>query len=68
MSRPYCPYDNAAMENFFGTLKTECLYRAHFTTRAQLEQLVTEYIHFYNYERINLKNGLAPVEIRSKAA
>lgn len=68
MSRPGCPYDNAAMENFFGTLKTECLYRAHFTTRAQLEQLITEYIHFYNYERINLKNGLTPVEIRSKAA
>ncbi len=68
MSRPGCPYDNAAMENFFGTLKTECLYRAHFTTRAQLEQLVTEYVHFYNYERINLKNGLTPVEIRSKAA
>ncbi|MBP3655153.1 MAG: IS3 family transposase, partial [Clostridia bacterium] len=26
------------------------------------------YIHFYNYERINLKDGLTPVEIRSKAA
>ena len=24
MSSPGCPYDNAAMENFFGTLKTEC--------------------------------------------
>jgi transposase InsO family protein len=22
MSSPGCPYDNAAMENFFGTLKT----------------------------------------------
>ena len=39
MSSPGCPYDNAAMENFFGTLKTECLYRAHFTTRAEVEQL-----------------------------
>ena len=44
MSSPGCPYDNAAMENFFGTLKTECLYRAHFTTRAEVEQLVTEYV------------------------
>ena len=26
MSGPGCPYDNAAMEIFFGTLKTECLY------------------------------------------
>ena len=68
MSSPGCPYDNAAMENFFGTLKTECLYRAHFTTRAEVEQLVTEYVDFYNYERISLKNGLTPVEIRSKTA
>jgi transposase InsO family protein len=67
MSSPGCPYDNAAMENFFGTFKTECLYRAHFSTRAEVEQLVTEYVNFYNYERINLKNGLTPFEIRSKA-
>lgn len=68
MSSPGCPYDNAAMENFFGTLKTECLYRSHFTTRAEVEQLVVEYIDFYNFERISLKNGLTPVEIRSKTA
>ena len=66
MSSPGCPYDNAAMENFFGTLKTECLYRAHFTTRTEVEQLVTEYVDFYNFERISLKNGLTPVEFRSK--
>ena len=37
MSSPGCPYDNAAMENFFGTLKTECLYRARFSSRAEVE-------------------------------
>ena len=68
MSSPGCPYDNAAMENFFGTLKSECLYRAHYSTKQQVEQLIAEYIHFYNYERINLKDGLTPIEIRSKAA
>lgn len=67
MSSPGCPYDNAAMENFFGTLKTECLYRSHFSNRQELEQIVDEYVYFYNYERINLINGLTPVEIRSKA-
>jgi len=56
------------MENFFGTLKTECLYRTNLSSRAELEQAVTEYIYFYNFERINLKNGLTPAEIRSKAA
>lgn len=68
MSSPGCPYDNAAMEHFFGTLKTECLYRQKFDSRADVEQAVAEYIQFYNFERINLKNGLTPFEIRSKAA
>ena len=31
MFSPDDPYDNAAMENFFGALQTECLYRAVFT-------------------------------------
>ena len=66
MSSPGYPYDNAAMENFFGTLKTECLYRAHFSTRTEVKQLVAEYFDLYNFERISLKNGLTPVEIRSK--
>ena len=68
MSSPGCPYDNAAMENFFGTLKTECLYRMKFSSRADVELAVAEYIQFYNFERINLKNGLPPAEIRSEAA
>ena len=68
MSNPGCPYDNAAMENFFGTLKTECLYRTCFTTRTEVEQPVTEHADFYNFERISLKNGLTPVEFRSKTA
>lgn len=67
MSSPGCPYDNAAMENFFGTLKTECLYRRKFSCRAEVEQAVAEYVQFYNYERIDLKYGLTPFEIRSKA-
>ena len=36
MSSPVCPYDNAAMENFFGTLKTGCLYRSHFSSKDEL--------------------------------
>ena len=51
MSSPGCPYDNAAMENFFGTLKTECLYRSHFSSVNELFQLISEYVHFYNFER-----------------
>ena len=67
MPSPGCPYDNAAMENFFGTLKTECLYRRKFSCRGEFEQPVAEYVQFYSYERIDLKNGLTLFEIRSKA-
>ena len=68
MSSPGCPYDNAAMENFFGTLKCECLNRMQFANRDEVKAAVAEYIQFYNFERINMKNGLTPDEIRSKAA
>ena len=67
MSSKGCPYDNSSMENFFGTLKSECLNRMKFTDMNQLAQVVEEYVHFYNYERIDMKNGLTPFEIRSKA-
>ena len=56
------------MENFFGTFKIECLYRCKPATGKQVQQLVDEYIQFYNYERIDMKYGLTPFEIRSKAA
>ena len=68
MSKRGCPYDNALMKNFFGTFKTEGLYRCKPTTGEQVQQLVDEYIHFYNYQRIDMKYGLTPFEIRSKAA
>lgn len=68
MSSPGCPYDNTAMENFFGTLKCECLNRMRFADRAEIESAVAEYMQFYNFERIDMKNGLTPDEIRSKAA
>ena len=38
------------------------------TTGEQVQQLVDEYIHFYNFQRIDMKKGLTPFEIRSKAA
>ena len=67
MPSPGCPYDNAAMENFFGTLKTECLYRSKFADQNEVQLAAAEYVQFYNFERMNLKYGLTPFEIRSKA-
>ncbi len=68
MSSPGCPYDNSAIENFFGTLKCECLNRMQFAQLDDVFAAVTEYMHFYNFERINMENGLTPDEIRSKTA
>ncbi|MBP3649223.1 MAG: IS3 family transposase, partial [Clostridia bacterium] len=45
-----------------------CLYRSSFSTRSEVETLIEDYVHFYNFERISLKTGLTPVEFRSKAS
>jgi len=49
MSRKGDCWDNAPMESFFGTLKTECLHHFKFKTRDQARQVVFDYIEvFYN--------------------
>ncbi|WP_460044060.1 IS3 family transposase [Pseudomonas sp. S2_H01] len=67
MSRKGNCYDNAVMERFFGTLKSEFFYLERFDTVEQLEAGLDEYIHYYNHERISMKlNGLSPVQFRSQ--
>ena len=56
MSRRGNCYDNALAENFFGILKTECIYRHKPETFEQANKMIDDYIHFYNHERIQLKN------------
>lgn len=62
MSRRGNCYDNAVAENFFSIIKTECIYPSKPKTFADAAMLIDEFIHFYNYERIQLKTGLAPLE------
>lgn len=64
MSRPATPIDNAPMESFFGTLKTECLHRHKLETIEQAQELVKKYIWFYNHKRIMLHTGMTPYEMR----
>ncbi len=66
MSRRGNPYDNALAENFFSILKTECIYRTKLQTYEQARLLIDEYIYFYNYQRIQLKTKLTPLELRSQ--
>jgi transposase InsO family protein len=49
MGRPACPYDNAVMESFFATLKTECFGERMPRNRAEARALLFDYIEtFYN--------------------
>lgn len=52
MSRRGNPYDNAAMESFFRTLKVELVYRRRFETREEAKAAIADYIElFYNCRR-----------------
>jgi len=52
MSRTGNCYDNAVMESFWGTLKTELVYHEKYKTREQARQSIFEYIEvFYNRSR-----------------
>ncbi len=68
MSRKGNCYDNAVMESFFGTLKSECFYLEEYKSISELRIAIDEYIHYYNHERIKQKlKGLSPVEYRTQA-
>jgi transposase InsO family protein len=56
-------FDNAAMESFFSTLKSECA-RQPFATRAQARTAIFEFIEaWYNRQRLHSSLGyLSPVE------
>ena len=66
MSRKGNCLDNAVMENFFGTLKSELFYLNKYESIKQLKKEINEYIKYYNYERIKLNlNGMSPVQYRA---
>ena len=67
MSRRGNCYDNAMAENFFSILKTECIYRHKPASFCEANEMIDRYIYFYNYERIQLKTGVAPLTLRHSA-
>jgi putative transposase len=64
MSRRGNCWDNAPMENFFGHLKEEALRNIPVPTFEEAQQIVDEYIYFFNYERIQLKTRQTPYQVR----
>jgi len=68
MSRKGNCYDNAPMESFFATFKTELVYQQHFETREAARRAIFEYIEvFYNRQRRHASIGnLAPAEFERR--
>lgn len=64
MSRAGNCYDNAVMESFWGTLKSELIHRCRFASRAQARQAIFEYVEvFYNRQRLHSALGYqSPVD------
>jgi transposase InsO family protein len=60
---------NALMERFFGTLKSECVDRQSFGSRAQARQVTFEYLEvFYNRQRLRSSLGyVSPVTDEQQA-
>jgi putative transposase len=58
MSRKSNCYDNALIESFWGTLKSELVYHCSYETRQQAIRDITEYIEiFYNRQRVQKRLG-----------
>jgi transposase InsO family protein len=58
MSRKGNCWDNAPMESFFGTLKTELVYHEDYRTRSEARLSIFDYIEsFYNNARLQEKLG-----------
>jgi putative transposase len=56
-------YDNAAMESFWGTLKTELIHHQRYATHQQARQSIFEYIEvFYNRKRLHSSLGYVSPE------
>ena len=67
MSKAGCPYDNAPMESYYGTLKAELVSQNKFADDETLEEVINEYAYvWYNHVRPHSSNGyMTPFEKRS---
>ena len=67
MSRKGNCLDNAAIESFFATLKSELFHPNTFANVQSLNLQITDYIHYYNHDRIKMKlKGLSPMQYRTQ--
>lgn len=63
MSRVAKCIDNGPMEGFWGIIKRERYYGKRFTSKEELETMITTYIDYYNNKRLQRNLGvLTPME------
>src|SRR5690606_31006644 len=66
MSRKGNCWDNAIIENFFGTLKSELFYLKKFSSVEELKNEIKQYIYYYNNERTKSNlNKMSPIQYRT---
>ena len=66
MSRAGCPYDNAPMERYFNTLKSELIYQYQYSSDEELNKGISDFAYvWYNHKRPHGYNdGLTPSQKR----
>ena len=68
LSKRGCPYDNAVVESTNKILKAEFVYREGFERLEDLQVKLSDYVWWYNHERMHSKLGyMSPVEFRKKS-
>ncbi len=68
-SRKGCCWDNANMESFYHTLKTEMVYFQSFKNLVEALAHIMDYINFYNHDRLHSSlNYQSPINYELEAA
>ena len=62
MSKAGCPYDNAPMERFYNTFKSNFYNITLFSIMEMMNELTAKYINWYNYRPHLYNNYLTPME------
>ena len=57
MCEDYKPTDNAIAESVNGKIKVESVYRTRFNSFEHAQNVISRYIHFYNYKRPHMSIG-----------
>ncbi len=66
-TRPYRPQTNGKIERFWKTIETELLEDTVFDSLEELQDELSQYLYYYNYQRPHQGiNGLNPVEFLKK--